>query len=207
MPGDEYELMPERKLSSMKRELDDFRKKAQNVDVDTGLPRETVSSLENLNKSISSLLGLFQTATEELKLEERDETLISKKLDPLMKKVDVLLDQNEKIAKAIVAIADMVREKGESSGEKEEAEEERPAPRFEAQPAEVPPMFQPPSRPSMMGPPPMPPPRGMPPAGFPPPPPMGAPEPMPPWDVPGPMPDFGEDKPKKKGLFGGLMKK
>ena len=123
MPGDEYELMPERKLSSMKKELDDFRKKAQNVDTNTGLPRETVSSLENLNKSIGSLLGLFQTATEELKLEERDQSLISKKLDPLMKKVDILLDQNEKIAKAIVAIADMVREKAESAEEKEETAE------------------------------------------------------------------------------------
>jgi len=198
MPGDEYELMPERKLSSMKKELGEFRKRAQSVDADTGLPRETVSSLENLNKSISSLLGLFQTATEELKLEERDEALISKKLDPLMKKVDVLLDQNEKIAKAIVAIADMVREEKE-----ETAEEERPAPRFEEPKAE-PPMFQPPSRPSMTSPP-MPPPRGMP-AGFPPPPPMGAPEPMPPWDAPGPMPEF-EEKPRKKGLFGGLLKK
>lgn len=189
MPGEEYELMPERKLSGMKRELEDFRKRAENVDVRTGLPRETVSSLENLNRSINSLLGLFKTASEELKLEERDETLISKQLDPIEKKIDILLDQNEKIAKAIIAIADMIREK---SGEEEAVKpqmSEAPKPREEMSAFGAP---MPPPRPGM----------------FPPPPPGGAPEPMPPFGMPElePLPSFGE-KPKKRGMFGGLLKK
>jgi hypothetical protein len=189
MPSDEYELMPERKLSSMKKELEDFRKRAENVDVKSGLPKDTVSSLENLNTSINSLLGLFKTATEELKLEERDEALVSKQLDPIAKKIDILLDQNEKIAKAIIAIADMVKESGEQHNEEEKNFEEQ-KPRME------PPSFG--AMPPSMG---MPPPR----SGMFPPPPGGAPEPMPPFGMPelGPMPGF-EERPKKKGfgLFG-----
>jgi hypothetical protein len=193
MPGDEYELMPERKLSSMKRELGDFRKKAENIDPKSGLPRETISSLDNLNKSISSLLSLFHTATEELKLEERDEALVSKQLDPIAKKIDLLLDQNEKIAKAIVAIADMIKER---EGFAEEEAEEKPRYKPE-EPKQDMPMFGP--RPMQ---PPMPQPR---PSMFPPPPPGGAPEPMPPFGMPElePLPGL-EEKPKKKGfgLFG-----
>lgn len=205
MPGDEYELMPERKLSGMKKELDELRRHSANVDPKTGLPRDTVSSIENLNRSISSLLGLFKTATEELKLEERDEALISKKLDPLMKKIDILLEQNEKIAKAIVAIADMVREKTEGIERQEEEIEEkmekRPEPKWEEPVPEGPPAFPPPMGAGM------PPPRRQAPAGFPPPPPTGAPEPMPPWEAPGPMPGLDEGAHKKKGLFGGLFGK
>jgi replicative superfamily II helicase len=181
MPGEEYELMPERKLSSMKRELDDFRRKSENIDTKTGLPRETASSLENLNRSINSLLGMFKTATEELKLEERDEELISKQLDPIDKKIETLLDQNEKIAKAIIAIADMIKEK--SGEEPVEAQKRFEEPRMKE---EVPSFMPPPSRPM-----------------FPPPPPGGAPEPIPPFGMSElePLPSFGE-KPKKKGLFG-----
>jgi hypothetical protein len=180
MPGEEYELMPERKLSSMKRELDDFRRKSENVDPKTGLPRETASSLDNLNRSINSLLTMFKTATEELKLEERDEELISKQLEPIDRKIETMLDQNEKIAKAIVAIADMIREKG--------GEEEMPKKFEEPRMKEEAPSFMPPpAKPPM----------------FPPPPPGGAPEPIPPFGMGElePMPSFGE-KPKKKGLFG-----
>lgn len=209
MVRDEYELMPGKRLSSMKKELEELRRHAKNIDPKTGLPKETNTSIENLNKSINSLLGLFQTATEELKLEERDEALISKQMTPLMKKIDTLLEQNEKIAKGIIAIADMVREKTERIEEKEEeiSEGER---RVEEKPEEVLPPKAPPGFP--------PPPIGAPPAGFPlppgptppsafPPPPTGAPEPMPPLGAPGPLPGLEEEKPKKKGFLGGLFKK
>jgi hypothetical protein len=203
MPGEEYELMPERKLSNMKKELEEFKKHAANLDPKTGLPKSTVSSIENLNSSISSLLSLFQTATEELKLEERDEALISKQLAPIADKIDTLLEQNEKIAKAIVAIADMVREKTEGIERREEETEEEveKKPMFKEPAApepESPPIFPPPRAP-------MPPPPRQAPMGFPPPP-TGAPEPMPPWEAPGLMPGLDE-KPRKKGLFGGLFGK
>lgn len=229
MTAEDYELMPERKLSSMKKELETFKKHAEMLDPKTGLPKQTISSIENLNKSISSLLGLFKTATEELKLEERDEALISKQMNPLMKKIDILLEQNEKIAKAIVAIADMIREKTGAIEEKEEeikAEEkkiEKEGPR--SMPKEPmtqgPPAFPP--YPSDIGP--MPPPKSqfpptpkgesMPPPGFSPPSAGGPHEQLPPLvggplpsGAPGPMPGFEDDlKPKKKGLFGGLFGK
>jgi len=207
MTAEDYELMPEKKLFNMRQELSELKKKAANVDPSTGLPKQTLSSLENLNRSINSLLGLFQTATEELKLEERDETLVAKQLKPIAEKVDILLDQNEKIAKAIVAIADMVKEKvgviKEKEDEVEQKFEEKP---WEKERPEGPPAFPPPGAVEMpiQGMRPIPPPR--PTAGFPPPPPpMGAPEPMPPWDMPGQMPGF-EEKGKKKGLFGKMFK-
>ncbi|MBW2992616.1 hypothetical protein KY345_05355 [Candidatus Woesearchaeota archaeon] len=209
MTAEDYELMPERKLSGMKKELEELRRHAASVDPKTGLPKETITSIQNLNSSINSLLTLFKTATEELKLEERDEALISKKMDPLMKKIDTLLDQNEKIAKAIIAIADMVREKTEGIEAKEEKLEEemekKPEPELGPKP-EGPPMFPPKYEAPPFGAPMPPPPKPSAPPGFPPPPPTGAPEPMPPLGMPEPMPGF-EERPKKKGLLGGLFGK
>ena len=137
-------------------------------------------------RKISDLIALGK----ELKLEERDEAVVSKQLDPIAKKIDLLLDQNEKIAKAIVAIADMIKEKEPEETEKKQMympqEEYKPEPMF-GQPS------MPPPRPPM----------------FPPPPPGGAPEPMPPLGMSGPMPDLEplpglDERPKKKGfgLFG-----
>jgi len=42
--------------------------------------------------------------------EEKEEIFLAEKIKPLSEKVDKLLDQNEKIAKALVAIADMIEE-------------------------------------------------------------------------------------------------
>ncbi len=75
----------------------------------------TVSSLkesiDNLNNSINSLIKLFKEATEELKMEEHDTDLIDKKISPVMKKIITLEEQNEKIARGIVAVADMLKER------------------------------------------------------------------------------------------------
>lgn len=191
MINDEYELMPHKSLEGMKKELEELRRHASNIEPKTGLPKETSSSITSLTKSINSLMDLFKKASAEMKLEDRDEQLLSKQIKPLMEKVDTLLEQNSKIAKGIIAVADMVKENIHKP-------EEIHPPRAPTPPPAMPPPGLPPlGEPAPgMG---MPPPLGIPtemPDSLPP---LGD---MPP--PPGPMP--GLERSKKKG-FGGLFKK
>jgi hypothetical protein len=225
MINDEYELMPQKALEGMKKELEELRKHTSNIEPKTGLPKETATSIDKLSGSINQLMDLFKKASDELKLEENEEKLLGKQIQPLIEKIDMLLDQNKKIAKGIVAIADMIKEQlpqmekkleEEETYWKKQKEEPKPAPR-QSFGMPQPPSFGPGSQ---FGPGPMmPPPPGMQQEMQEPFPPMGgqmpgmpempqAPAPGASWPdfPPGPMPGL-DDRPKKAGLFGGMFKK
>ena len=117
------------------------------------------SSIDTLNQSINSLVGLFKEAAESMKMEEKEADIVANKLDPIMERLDMIIDQNKKIAKGIVAIADMVEERlPKLRGP------ERPVPQPSMGPS-MPLMMGPPSAMSMPA---MPPPPGMRPMPLPP---------------------------------------
>lgn len=211
-----YELMPHKKIKKIKKEIESLKKKAE---TESFTSKGFMSSVNSLTTSIDSLMELFKEATESMKLEEQAEEEVSKKIGPLLARMDDIEEQNRKIAEGIVTVADMVTEL------KEEIEKiKKPAmPRIRPMPR--PKIVMPPPRPMPPRPPempkkPVPFPRPMPPGAKPlpplpeerpmPPPPWekpGAPPPMPPGP-PGPMPPLPEIKPKKKkGMLGGLFKK
>jgi len=68
-------------------------------------------SIDSLNSSINSLIKLLRDATEELKMEEHDSEVVDKKISPILGKIKSLEEQNEKIARGIVAVADMLKER------------------------------------------------------------------------------------------------
>ena len=86
MTEDEYAIVSKKEFLALKKELD------------------------RLNKSLNVMLEVFKQAAEDLKLEEHDSDTLAKQMGPLSDKIDTLIDQNQKIAKGIVAIADMVKE-------------------------------------------------------------------------------------------------
>ena len=148
-----------------------------------------------------------------MKLEQREEEAIGKKVGPLVEKVNELMEQNKVIAEGMVAIADMVKEmkEGKKSFEKSdikfnEPSFEEPEPSFRPAPMQQPiqPVrFVPPKKYQQQAPGfgagPIPPPPGMPPeAPF-----DFGPEPFPPFEEP--FPPLGA--PKKKGFIGIFKKK
>lgn len=64
------------------------------------------NSMERLGKSLNDMIDMFSGAATAMHVEEKEE----KALDPVMKKLDMLIDQNQKIASGILAVADMIRE-------------------------------------------------------------------------------------------------
>jgi len=99
---DDYELLPHEEIERLKREIDRLKRNPQSGAESTGV--------DNLNDSINSLLKVFREAAEDMKLDEHDSVMISDKIGPLSEKIDKVLEQNEKIAKGIVAIADMIED-------------------------------------------------------------------------------------------------
>jgi hypothetical protein len=140
--ADEYALVPEKEVRRLRDDIDAIKKNP----LGSLGGNELVESIKNLNAAINSLTELFKTAAEDLKIEERESQTIATKVEPLLEKIDMIMDQNKKIARGIVAVADMI------GG----AEEEKPA--FSPRP----PAFQP--RPAQMMPPSLPPPPSAPPA-------------------------------------------
>ena len=127
-------------IEKLKKDIDMLKKK-QGIEE----PKEDHmgENISRLSRSINSLLKVFQEASEELKMDTHDAVLVSEKLDKIIERLDKVEVQNEKIAKGLVAVADMVEEL--QSG---------PLPR-ERLPLPKPKPIQPPSRP-MPGPQPQP---------------------------------------------------
>lgn len=185
---DEYELMSHESVERLQEQLRKLKK--------GGSVSSLQASMDELNANIQRLLEVFREASRGVKAEDS--------------KINTLLEQNEKIARAILAVADMVQEKS--------PEIPRTAPRLtpiEQKPfpspmpfGQLPPSPFGPSGKSSLPPlsdfdefprPPQPPSRGASPSfGMMPPPPSMYPEPeeLPP--PPGYLPPL---PPKKKGLF------
>ena len=196
MEEEEYAIVSKKEFMTLKKELDRLKKHP----LEGSEAGETLqASIDNLNKSLNVMLEVFKQAAEDLKLEEHEAETVGKQMGPLSEKIDTLIDQNQKIAKGIVAIADMVKEKLEEISEKAEA----PKPRLPPL-AGGPKPAAPPPRPMFPGGPPPGAPPGMPP--------MGEPEGMeeegelPPLTPPGVPPAGAPGGKEKKSVLGGLMK-
>ncbi|MBN2880563.1 hypothetical protein JXM83_00785 [Candidatus Woesearchaeota archaeon] len=105
--ADEFEIMPEKEISDLKKELKEIK---QNPLGDNEQSSKLYKTMDNLNESMSNMLNLFKIAADGMKAEEQEELFLAEKIKPLFSKVDQVIEQNEKIAKALVAIADMIDE-------------------------------------------------------------------------------------------------
>ncbi|MBW3022950.1 MbeD family mobilization/exclusion protein [Candidatus Woesearchaeota archaeon] len=138
MADNDYAIVPEKEVNELKSQIDSIRKNPLGPYGGADL----ISAITNLTKAINSLMQLFETAAEELKLEEREAATIAARIDPLLKRVETISEQNRRIAQGIVAVADLL----------EEAKIERKAPA-----PKMAPLTPPPITPSPIPPPPMPP--------------------------------------------------
>ncbi|MBT3721456.1 hypothetical protein HN789_02795 [archaeon] len=90
----------------MDSESDKLRRQINELNKDN----ERYGSNEDLAKSINSLIKIFAEASDDLKMDTHDAVLVTQKLDKIVERLERIEIQNEKIAKGIVAIADMVED-------------------------------------------------------------------------------------------------
>lgn len=105
MADDDYTLLSSKEVSELKQDVD-YLKKNPFGGVKSG--KSLLEAIDQLNENISQLIEIFKEASEQVKAEEREADVIIKRIEPIERKLDELSDQNQKIAKGILAVADMV---------------------------------------------------------------------------------------------------
>lgn len=102
MAEDLYDLMPHSKIKELEAQIEDLKK---------GEPTSNVAlkrNIDDLNKNIRSMMELFRIAAEEMKMEERQTTNVSVRVKSISEQMKDVLDQNQKIANGILALADIM---------------------------------------------------------------------------------------------------
>jgi chromosome segregation ATPase len=100
-------ILPNDEIDRLRREIDYLKRKQSPANSEDD---NLKAGMMNLSRSINSLMKIFKDASDDLKLDTHDAMLVSQKLDKIIERLDKIEVQNEKIAKGIVAIADMVED-------------------------------------------------------------------------------------------------
>lgn len=102
--NDEYEIVSIDRLNELKDELNKLK---ESISQPTELKKsDLIVSMDELNKNISSLTGLFKEASDELREEEK----VGAPTSDIMAKLESISEQNEKIASGILALVDLIRD-------------------------------------------------------------------------------------------------
>lgn len=211
----EEDLAQYKDISELRKELEGMKGRKE-------IPaKDLYEAVQKLTQTVTGMLDIFSAATEQMRLEEREFESESRKHEMIISKLDKLIDQNKTIAEGMVAIVEMVKEKIVAPAREKQqmfmpsTEESlfkptpprpfirqqewqpKPDPTQRTQPMMAPPQMASPSMPS-----PMPSDFGM---QMPPMQPEPSPE-LPDLDFPDETLGFGEEEPKKKGIFGMFKK-
>ena len=108
-----YEIMPYKEIVELRKQIQDLKSKGS----DTG-SKQLIDSMSKLTEQMNSMVGLFKTAAEEMRLEEKDDHFVAKKIEPLVDKLNEIVEQNKIIAEGMVAVADMIKEYMERKNER-----------------------------------------------------------------------------------------
>ena len=204
----EEDLVSYKDISELKKDLEGMKGR-KDISI-----RELYDAVQKLAQVMTDILEVFGAAAEQMKLEEKESSMESKKLDKL-------LDQNKTIAEGMVSLVELVNKKMGDTGKKREEffkpkEEAFFKPRAEPKPSDQGSFMRPQQqewqpRPAEITQPTMAPPIAPQQMQFMPPPDSGMQ--MPPMEpTPSPELDFPDEpfsldeEPKKKGLFGMFKK-
>lgn len=103
--GDDFEIMPREQIKKLKEEIS--RLKSGSVTGDS----ELLESIKDLSVKLDSMTHIFEAAETDLREEDKTAGIVKDKIDPILSKVNEIADQNQKIAKGLVSIVDILEEK------------------------------------------------------------------------------------------------
>jgi TolA-binding protein len=104
VPAEDWEIIPHKILADLRDEVEALKQKLSKPQEE-----ELMGSISDLKKSISELHSLFSTALQQMSHESESEHE-SKAVQDIIKQLSEVKQENQQIAKAMVAIADMVEE-------------------------------------------------------------------------------------------------
>jgi len=140
MAEDDYELMPEKEIKELKKEVELLKK---NPLGDSASSKDLFRAVDRLTVSLNNMMDLFKTAKDDMKIGGHDDEM-AQALKPISEKIDMLIEQNKKIADGIITVADMVSKRPAEPKKPDMFQPlNRPAPSFGMPPQRAPPMNPP----------------------------------------------------------------
>ncbi len=109
--NEDYDLLPHKEIFELKRQMEEIK----------GGPssKKLMEEMEDLKHTISELIELFKATSQELKVEEKEESTIHRKLDKLA-------SQQKVIAEAILSLSEkMAGQPGTAQEQKEQTSEQQ----------------------------------------------------------------------------------
>ena len=103
MAEEEYELVDSDDFKNVKQDLEKIKK---NPFITKGAGEDLKNSMDGLRDSLSQMIQIFQKASDEMTVEEKEERMIARQIKPVFAKIDKILQQNETIADGMVAVAE-----------------------------------------------------------------------------------------------------
>ena len=108
---EDYELIPHKEIIELKDEIKKFHENAPNPN------KHLQISMDELERKIDNLLEVFERAMHTMGEDEGNITF-QEKMQPILHRMDKILEQNAQIADGIVAMADLVNELKEQGSPK-----------------------------------------------------------------------------------------
>lgn len=105
---DEYELTPHRELVKLREELEQLKKSNTS---EASSSDDMLAHIKDLNHSIKSLTILFKEAAQDLTHSDEKVHEVKEHFSPMMDRMEMLVEQNKKIAAGIVSVAELIKEK------------------------------------------------------------------------------------------------
>lgn len=103
----DYEVLPRDEILELKDKIDRYTKSKNPMVEDINDLR---SRMDKLTEHIKTINSIFETAQDELELEQKQQDFIERIYDPMVEKVDAVLEQNQIIATALLNIVDMFKD-------------------------------------------------------------------------------------------------
>ena len=98
--NDEYELVPKNQIEALRQEIERLKR---NPFGEIKNSKDILSGMDQLNRNLAKLIAIFETANEEIVRDYKD--------GANTERLNRVLDQNEKLAKGIVTIADLLAQR------------------------------------------------------------------------------------------------
>ncbi|MBW3016782.1 hypothetical protein KY316_00275 [Candidatus Woesearchaeota archaeon] len=102
---DDYEILPREQIKKLKDEISRLKSGKAMGD------GELLYAIKELSVKLESMSGIFEAAEIDLREEDKTAEIVKDKIDPILERVNLIAEQNQKIAKGLVAINDILEEK------------------------------------------------------------------------------------------------
>ena len=106
--NDEYEILPHKDIIELREELRSLKAKPTEKNLQI--------SMVELSTKLDRLIEIFEEAQEEFKVEEGAGLTWQEKMQPLLERMDKILEQNSEIAAGIVGLSDQLTEAKDAAG-------------------------------------------------------------------------------------------